>query len=320
MSAAEVPAQEEEAQQDGEAAPAQPVQQDAQRAGAGSTAALPRALPREEEREGGEDPEEDLKSNGIEAGKDEYAKGNYAEALKKWTNSMRSVKYMLDKNLYKDKPEQRAEVYQMELRLSLNMSQGYLKTREWSKAIEFADKALEREPSSTKALYRKATALNNVGNFREALQVCEQLLQIEPDSAAGAALLAETKRSNQLHQQKARKMAQRAIGGIERDNRVPPTFRDAVWENFWYVLSVPGQARIWCCSLPRRGYQTVTQRYRSNLNSARARTRRSLKQLMGYTRGKLADMTPNSCKKRAPGQRTASASRDYGSDEDSKSD
>merc|ERR1719240_1384951 len=86
---------------------------------------------------------EGLQKSEQDKGKEEYNKGNYEEAVKAWSTSLKSVKYIMDKGFYKDNPEQLEEVHQIHLRLNLNMSQASLKLEDWRKAIGYADKVLE---------------------------------------------------------------------------------------------------------------------------------------------------------------------------------
>jgi len=130
---------------------------------------------------------------GLDKGKNEYQKGNYEEAVKAWARSHQSIRYILDKNLYKDKPDQLKEVYDMEITVCNNMAQGSLKTGDWAKAVEYADMALRIEPNNAKALWRKASAQKALLSYPEAIAVLEKLLQVEPANAAAKALLAEVR-------------------------------------------------------------------------------------------------------------------------------
>jgi len=164
----------------------------------------------------GEDPEES-KANALDKGKREYSAGNHEAAVKAWNVSMKSVRYILDKNLYKDKPEQLQEVHDMELKLNVNLAQGYLKTGEFNKAIESADKALARDPANAKALYRKASAHMSLLNFAEAEEVLSTLLEAEPANAAAKALLAEAQRSAKVSERRAKQMSRKMFEGMAGD-------------------------------------------------------------------------------------------------------
>lgn len=65
----------------------------------------------------------------------------------------------------------------------LNLSAAYLKKKQYLKAIESASKALEAEPKSVKALYRRGVAYLNFDDFESAKVDLEDALQLDPESA-----------------------------------------------------------------------------------------------------------------------------------------
>jgi len=190
----------------------------------------------DEDEEGGvdqgkglEDAESEQKDS-KDKGNEEYEKGDFDAAVKAWKRSLQSVKYIQKKGFYDQKPEQQQEVQGMEIRLSLNIAQGYLKIKDWTNAIVHADKVLEFEPSNPKALYRKASAMMQMCSYSEVIMVLEQLLQVEPDNKAAKDMIAKAQRSKEVSDRKAKKMSQRMFSNIERDPRVPPTQREALVE------------------------------------------------------------------------------------------
>lgn len=223
----------------------------------------------EDGREAGQEPKVGLEDaecqqkNEKDKGNEEYEKGNYEEAVKAWARSLQSVRYILNKGFYQHSEEQQKEVHGMEIRLCLNMAQGYLKTKDWNNAVSHADKVLELDPSNSKALYRKASALMQLLSFKEAAAVLEKLLQVEPGNKAAKNLLNEARRKAEVGERKAKKMSQKMLSGIERDPRVPPTQREALVEflrstifgTLNFVRSLPKQCRDLCsfASARRRG-------------------------------------------------------------------
>eukprot|EP00933_Yihiella_yeosuensis_P081248 TRINITY_DN9481_c0_g2_i5.p1 TRINITY_DN9481_c0_g2~~TRINITY_DN9481_c0_g2_i5.p1 ORF type:complete len:258 (-),score=65.04 TRINITY_DN9481_c0_g2_i5:320-1054(-) len=155
-------------------------------------------------------------------GKAAYAKGDYAAAIKAWNRSLQSTKYMLDKGLYAHDAAQQKEVEDMELKWHLNLAQAHLKQSEWTQAVSFADKALGRDSSNTKALYRKASALMELLSFKEAAEVWERLLNVEPGNSAAKSMLAKARRSATAGEARSKKMSQKMFASIEADPRVPP--------------------------------------------------------------------------------------------------
>lgn len=161
---------------------------------------------------------ENEKNNELEKGKNQYNAGEYAAAIKSWTASMRSVKYILEKGLYKDKPDQMAEVKAMELKLNINMAQGYMKMEEWNKTVESADKALDLDDKNPKALYRKAYAQMQTMAFTEAQTSLEKLLKEEPENAAAKSLLQEAKHKERKGERESKKLGRQMMSGIIKEN------------------------------------------------------------------------------------------------------
>eukprot|EP00931_Biecheleriopsis_adriatica_P046185 TRINITY_DN26509_c0_g1_i2.p1 TRINITY_DN26509_c0_g1~~TRINITY_DN26509_c0_g1_i2.p1 ORF type:complete len:235 (-),score=64.66 TRINITY_DN26509_c0_g1_i2:27-701(-) len=158
-------------------------------------------------------------------GKEAYDRGDYTEAVKLWTASLRSVKYLLEKGLYKHNPEHQKDVENMDLRFNLNLAQAHIKLGEFRKAIEFADQALTRDPKSTKALYRKAAALMETLSFAETAEVLQQLLALEPENAAAKDLLAKAKHSAAKGEMRAKRMSQKMLGVSDKpDAASTPSF------------------------------------------------------------------------------------------------
>ena len=56
------------------------------------------------------------------------------------------------------------------LKTEMNLSQAYLKERNWGKAILHADAALKIESENVKALFRKATAQYEWQNYEAAAE------------------------------------------------------------------------------------------------------------------------------------------------------
>ncbi|OLP78044.1 Peptidyl-prolyl cis-trans isomerase FKBP5 [Symbiodinium microadriaticum] len=146
-------------------------------------------------------------------GKEAFLRGDYDEAIKAWTASLRSVRYLLEKKLYAHNEQHQKEVENMDIRFNINLAQAYNRKREFTKAIEHADNALARDPKCKKALYRKSVALMETLNFLEATRHLQLILDEEPDNKAAQALLQQAKRSEARGELRARKIAQRIFGG-----------------------------------------------------------------------------------------------------------
>lgn len=190
----------------------------------------------------------DEQKNEKDKGNVEYQQGNYDAAVKAWGRSLSSVKYILEKGVYKDKQQELEEVYAMELRLNLNIAQGYMKLEEWNNVVTHADKALARDGQNAKALYRKAYALVQLLSFDEACAVLERLLRVEPQNAAAKKMLAEAQRNLQVSERRAKKMSQKMFNVVrnERDPR-SKSWREALWHA---LRSIPGFAWSWTFGVP----------------------------------------------------------------------
>lgn len=81
------------------------------------------------------------------------------------------------------------EIDTLSVTLRLNIAQGMLKLREYESCINYCDAALEIDPKSTKALWRKAKAVWGLRNPGEARDCLYTLLTYEPDNAAAKQLL-----------------------------------------------------------------------------------------------------------------------------------
>mmetsp|Transcript_13152 Transcript_13152/g.24248 ORF Transcript_13152/g.24248 Transcript_13152/m.24248 type:complete len:273 (+) Transcript_13152:46-864(+) len=230
-----------------------------------------------------------LSGGDIEKGKEEYNKGNFAEALKSWQRSLKSVKYITDKGLYKDKPDQLAEVAQMEQKLWLNLAQGYLKVRDWNQAVDYSNLVLAVEPANSKALYRKAQALYELNKFTEACETVETLLSTEPENAAAKALLAQMRRGQERYREKAKKLSKKMLSGIDRDPRSPTTQKEQVFD---FLFSFPSNVLQWISSTPsrcRQLWQTLCYEFRGKVLAATRWARRKLERLTPRATGAGAE-------------------------------
>jgi len=202
--------------------------------------------------EGSIDPEIHKQSK-LDTGKDEYNAGNFQAAVKAWQQSLQSVKYILDKGLYDKKPDQLREVHEMEYKLNVKMAQGHFKLGEWCKTVEFADKALTRDPQNTKALYHKAKSQMHLLDFEEAARTWQALLKVEPDSATARVSLSEAKRKAQVGAMKAKKMSQKIFSELagDGDPRVQLTGRESL---FKAARSLPTEAAMWLLDFRQMAY------------------------------------------------------------------
>mmetsp|Transcript_59377 Transcript_59377/g.165800 ORF Transcript_59377/g.165800 Transcript_59377/m.165800 type:complete len:373 (-) Transcript_59377:64-1182(-) len=95
------------------------------------------------------------------------------------------------------------QVASLQFTIRLNIAQALLKLNDYEKCINFCDGALDLNPNSTKALWRKAKAVWGTRNPGLARQTLDRLLVLEPHNAAAKAMLLE------IEGEEARKRARR---------------------------------------------------------------------------------------------------------------
>uniref|UniRef100_A0A0N5APC1 peptidylprolyl isomerase n=1 Tax=Syphacia muris TaxID=451379 RepID=A0A0N5APC1_9BILA len=103
----------------------------------------------------------------------------YKLALAKYARVKELLEY--ECSLEGEKQEQRNALI---LASYLNSALAYLKTGETLECIKSCDKALEVCSTSVKALYRKASALQQQNDIEEAISVYKKVLELEPENKA----------------------------------------------------------------------------------------------------------------------------------------
>ncbi|CAA7267065.1 unnamed protein product [Cyclocybe aegerita] len=82
------------------------------------------------------------------------------------------------------KDKERTEVDEIVEKIYANMSACHLKNQNWKRAEETANKALAKNESNYKAMFRKGKALGEQGFFEKALKVLEDLKTKNPSDTA----------------------------------------------------------------------------------------------------------------------------------------
>ncbi|KAJ6531926.1 TPR-like protein [Mycena capillaripes] len=113
------------------------------------------------------------------------------------------------------KAKEKTEVDDIVEKIYANMSACHLKNKNWKRALETADKALAKNESNYKAMYRKAKALAEMGYFERAVKLLEDL---KSKSTADAALAeAELTRLRALDKERERANNKKLKGFLMRD-------------------------------------------------------------------------------------------------------
>lgn len=155
-----------------------------------------------------------------------YKAGDYHKAVEHWSMARGSLKYVVDKDLLKHDPEALAKVKEDHYKMHLNLAQGFIKTEEWRQCIEYAERALQHDPKSEKALYRTCLALKEASRYSEAKKWIARLLEAHPGNAAGKQLLQDIARLEEKAKKTAKKSASKIFDGMrdDHDHRLPRTW------------------------------------------------------------------------------------------------
>ena len=98
--------------------------------------------------------------------------------------------------------DEKVKAHAIVLPCHLNQAAALIKTRDFRKAIEQADKALAIEPGNAKATYRKAQSLNSLAEFEKAKALLTVAIEASPDNADFKALLANVNKSIKAQNEK----------------------------------------------------------------------------------------------------------------------
>lgn len=106
--------------------------------------------------------------------------GNYAHATQRYIKALAHAGKFVD--IVTD--EEKKEVEALTLTLHLNLALVYIKQDANKKALASAENALQIDPASAKALYRKAVALESLKDYREALKALKAGAAAAPEDSA----------------------------------------------------------------------------------------------------------------------------------------
>ncbi|KZS88064.1 hypothetical protein SISNIDRAFT_490418 [Sistotremastrum niveocremeum HHB9708] len=96
-----------------------------------------------------------------------------------------------------------------------NMAACHIKSGNWKRAVESADKALKKNENNSKALFRKAKAQAELGYTEKAEKILETLARKSPADAP--ACNAELKRIRAIDAEREKKHNQKMKGFLSRD-------------------------------------------------------------------------------------------------------
>lgn len=114
-----------------------------------------------------------------EEGNDLFRDGNHKHAAARYVKALTHASKFFDLS-----EEDKQEVSKLKLSLYLNLGQCYLKMENYHKVIVQCNDALDLDPTSTKALYRRAMAYEKQKKFDEAEKDVQAALKMTPEDTA----------------------------------------------------------------------------------------------------------------------------------------
>ncbi|KAL9714260.1 hypothetical protein Ac2012v2_002571 [Leucoagaricus gongylophorus] len=86
------------------------------------------------------------------------------------------------------KQKDKSEVDDTIGKIYANMSACHIKNENWKRAVETADKALQKDENNYKAMFRKAKGLGEQGHFEKASKILEDIKTKSPSDASAATI------------------------------------------------------------------------------------------------------------------------------------
>ncbi|KAK2460973.1 hypothetical protein APHAL10511_007443 [Amanita phalloides] len=165
-----------------------------------------------------------------ETGDQAFKTGNLKDALLSYHQALLYL-IGLDKSEYENlkgapppepgsqKAEQKSEIDDTISKIYANMSACHIKQSNWKRAIETADKALNKNSKNYKAMFRKGKALGEQGYFEKAEKLLEQL---KTESAGDApAADAELSRLRAIDNERDKANRQKMKGFLKKQDLAP---------------------------------------------------------------------------------------------------
>jgi len=113
--------------------------------------------------------------------------------------------------------KEKTEVDNMLEKIYANMSACHLKQENWKRALDTAEKAVAKNPANSKALFRKAKALGELGYFEKAEVVLIEVKKIAPNEAA--MVDAELARQRAVDRERQKAQDKKLRGWLSREKK-----------------------------------------------------------------------------------------------------
>lgn len=147
-----------------------------------------------------------------------FRAGNWRGATDAWSRGLRTLEYILAKEDEFD-DDKKKEFVAMQQSYLLNLSLSTLKEGRWAACILYCDKALKNDPTALKALYRKAQAQQELGDFDAALTTVDRYLDVSPESPLALSLQSQLRHQKAAHAIREKKLLQGMFRNLEHDPR-----------------------------------------------------------------------------------------------------
>lgn len=184
-------------------------------------------------------------SSAKDLGNQAFKNGNIEEALEHWCRGVRSCQYILSKDAYEG--AKKKDIEDLLNVLNLNLAAGFLKSKKFHSCIEKCDAVLKYTPDSSKALFRKADALFQLGRYAEGLESLALLLASDPSNIAARRLHSQGLRDSRAARLKEQKMMKKLFSTIEADPRgrnTTPSFWSNSTQQFARFFSVTASSLV----------------------------------------------------------------------------
>ncbi|KAG6908671.1 hypothetical protein DXG01_003685 [Tephrocybe rancida] len=121
--------------------------------------------------------------------------------------------------------KEKTEVDEIIEKIYANMSACHLKLGNWKRVVETADKALAKNETNFKALFRKAKALGEQGLYEKAVKILEEIKEKNPSDAASCN--AELSRLRVIDNEREKVHKQKLKGFLNREKKTDKADDDA---------------------------------------------------------------------------------------------
>ncbi|KAL8456002.1 hypothetical protein Emag_000245 [Eimeria magna] len=227
-----------------------------------------------------------------EEGLKAFKAGDWQGASEAWSRGLRILEYILAKEEEFD-AEKKNEFVAMQQSYLLNLSLSTLKEGRWSACIIYCDKALKVDPTSTKALYRKAQAQQALGELDGAIETTERFLRLSPQSPLASSLHAQLRHQKAAHAIKEKRLLQGMFRSLEHDPRSEASAAAAAAAGErtegGLLQAIGSKVKGWFGSVRREGEKPVSPKHEEEQQANRLEQQlQQLQQQQQQLSGKLA--------------------------------